>query len=194
MYAITIKPHWAWAILHAGKRVENRDFLPPALVGQRVALHAGRPLGGATAEARALRALAAFLARAGYPAAAVWLKGQRPTLWWTSESAREDGPSLVEAARIAAMAASEKKAGEVFSATPVTADHFLTSCVVATADVLPYSTRIQGHEEIWRHWHRQGAWLIPGCKAPWALCNVKFLAEPVPCAGQQGVWQWRGDA
>lgn len=35
-------PEWAWAIAHAGKWVENRTWFPPdALIGERIAIHAG---------------------------------------------------------------------------------------------------------------------------------------------------------
>ena len=43
MQAITLLQPWAWAIAHAGKRIENRTWKPPAkLVGQRIAIHAGK--------------------------------------------------------------------------------------------------------------------------------------------------------
>lgn len=40
--AYTLKPHWAHAIAHLGKRCENRTRpIPRGLVGKRVAIHAG---------------------------------------------------------------------------------------------------------------------------------------------------------
>ena len=40
--AYTLKPHWAHAIAHSGKRCENRKGpIPKALQGKRVAIHAG---------------------------------------------------------------------------------------------------------------------------------------------------------
>lgn len=45
MRALTLRPHWAHAVAHLGKRVENRTRpIPEALVGQRVAIHAGAVL------------------------------------------------------------------------------------------------------------------------------------------------------
>lgn len=42
---LTIRQPWAWAILHAGKHVENRSWRPPSwLVGKRIALHAAKGL------------------------------------------------------------------------------------------------------------------------------------------------------
>jgi len=43
MLALTLIQPWAWAICHAGKRIENRDWPPPArIIGQRIAIHAGK--------------------------------------------------------------------------------------------------------------------------------------------------------
>ena len=45
--ALTLWPEWAYAIAHLGKRVENRTWEPPAsLIGQRIAIHAGKHVGG----------------------------------------------------------------------------------------------------------------------------------------------------
>ena len=45
MRALTLKPHWAHAVAHLHKRVENRSRpIPPALIGQRIAIHAGASL------------------------------------------------------------------------------------------------------------------------------------------------------
>ena len=34
---------WPWAILHAGKRIENRTWAPPVeMIGQRFLLHAAK--------------------------------------------------------------------------------------------------------------------------------------------------------
>jgi hypothetical protein len=43
--ALTLIQPWAWAITHAGKRIENRSWRPPrSLWGQRLAIHAGKSL------------------------------------------------------------------------------------------------------------------------------------------------------
>lgn len=42
MKALTLHSPWAWAICYLGKDVENRTWQPPAaMVGQRIAIHAG---------------------------------------------------------------------------------------------------------------------------------------------------------
>jgi hypothetical protein len=41
MKALSIKQPWTYAILHLGKRIENRTWAPPAsVIGQTIALHA----------------------------------------------------------------------------------------------------------------------------------------------------------
>jgi len=51
--AISVRQPWAWAILHAGKDVENRSRAGPfrRAVGQRVLIHASRTLRRADVEA-----------------------------------------------------------------------------------------------------------------------------------------------
>ncbi len=45
MKALTLWQPWSWAIAHAGKRIENRSWKPPAsILGQRIAIHAGKKL------------------------------------------------------------------------------------------------------------------------------------------------------
>jgi hypothetical protein len=45
--AYTLKPHWAHAIAHLGKRCENRNTpIPKGLVGTRIAIHAGASMLG----------------------------------------------------------------------------------------------------------------------------------------------------
>ena len=44
MKALTLKPPWAFCITHLGKRIENRTWKPPqSLIGQRFAIHGGKP-------------------------------------------------------------------------------------------------------------------------------------------------------
>lgn len=47
MKALTIWPEWAWAICQLGKDIENRTWSPPAsVIGHRIAIHAGKNVGG----------------------------------------------------------------------------------------------------------------------------------------------------
>lgn len=41
--ALTLHRPWAWAVAHAGKRLENRSWAPPGwALGKRLAIHAGK--------------------------------------------------------------------------------------------------------------------------------------------------------
>jgi hypothetical protein len=70
MWAVTIYPEWVWAILRLSKDCENRGFSPRKLKeGERLALHAGKYVGGRPAkDARqaALDALVFMARRAGW--------------------------------------------------------------------------------------------------------------------------------
>lgn len=47
MMALTLWPEWATAVAHLGKRCENRDWKPPSYaIGARIAIHAGKFIGG----------------------------------------------------------------------------------------------------------------------------------------------------
>lgn len=47
MQALTIYQPWAWAICHAGKRLENRPWAPPpSMIGERLAIHAAVKVDG----------------------------------------------------------------------------------------------------------------------------------------------------
>lgn len=48
MKALTLRHPWAFAIAHWNKRIENRTWSPPpSLLGQRFAIHGGKPPGKA---------------------------------------------------------------------------------------------------------------------------------------------------
>lgn len=43
LYALTLKQPWLWAVLHAGKTIENRKWPPPAkIIRKIIALHASK--------------------------------------------------------------------------------------------------------------------------------------------------------
>lgn len=44
MYALTLRHPWIWAVVHLGKRIENRTWEPPEhLIGQYIAIHGAVP-------------------------------------------------------------------------------------------------------------------------------------------------------
>lgn len=103
MKALTLWRPWPWSILHGSKRIENRPWMPPrSIVGQRIALHAGKtydydgakairsvhpamptsaddhPL-GIVGVATVSAAMLAADARLAHPGLAVWIFG--PCCW-----------------------------------------------------------------------------------------------------------------
>lgn len=65
MYALTLHPHWAWAMVNLGKRVENRPWKPAAHhIGTRIAIHAGRWPGGAMTSRDSQAGIARMIAAA----------------------------------------------------------------------------------------------------------------------------------
>ena len=67
MRSLTLWPEWAWAIDRLDKRVENRDWALP--VGEWIALHAGKSIGGRpglTAREEGYAGLLEMAARAGW--------------------------------------------------------------------------------------------------------------------------------
>lgn len=43
MKALSLSQPWCWAVLHAGKHVENRSWQPPiAMIDQQIAIHAAK--------------------------------------------------------------------------------------------------------------------------------------------------------
>lgn len=45
--ALTLHPEWAWAVCFLDKRIENRVWrLPPGMADSRIAIHAGKEIGG----------------------------------------------------------------------------------------------------------------------------------------------------
>lgn len=99
MNAITVKPQWAYAFIHLGKRVENRSFFPESLLGRMIALHAGKHVGGSPSQPatfRGFRDLSVCMTREGYLASPVWMKGSEPFLAYVDK----DEVEIAKSARI----------------------------------------------------------------------------------------------
>lgn len=72
MRALTIKQPWAYAILRWGKRVENRPLHPPPyLLGQRIAIHAGKSWASKALEWMRERGLAPEALAERFPSGAI---------------------------------------------------------------------------------------------------------------------------
>jgi len=164
MKALTIWPEWIWAILHLGKRVENRSWEPPqAVVGQRIALHAGAHVGGRPGRAatdNGLRSVGGMAVRAGWS----WMLGEEldyvsfcpvcgslgdPVDMWLRE---EDDRELSASCR-----------------------RLVRGAFVGTAILARATTG------------DQTPWAVPGM-VHWHLEDLKVLPEAIPAIGKQRLW------
>ena len=171
MKAITLYPEWAWAICRLGKQVENRTWRPPAnLLGERIAIHAGKSIGGKTSKKGILSALQLM----SYEAV---LAG------WETEYLAGSPYRFTRASRFAIC----------------NSDEIPTSAIVATA-VLTQCTKdfygwfngeIDSGSEEWASGtpevHRLG-WQAPD-QFHWLLEDVRVFAEPVSATGKMGFWE-----
>ena len=97
-HAITVRPNWAYAFVHLGKRIENRTFTPDSLLGRRIALHAGKHIGNGgsrPATFRGLRDLASSMVQSGYLACPVWQDDTPMLAWAESHNAAREQHYLV---------------------------------------------------------------------------------------------------
>lgn len=158
MKAITLHPERAHAIVHLGKRCENRNWKPPAsLIGQRIAIHAGKSIGGRPGRASRDAGLERLLDACPYQLdSEAWgnhdlflrpLGGER---WHTVKTSCILATAILGEPVDVAAAEGERQAEE------------------ARPD--------------WAAWGdlRSRFW--------WPLLDVQRLAIPVPCAGKQGFW------
>lgn len=90
--AITLKPNVAWMLQRGLVISIEKPWAPLALHGYYVALHAGRPYAGPTAEVRALLEVADVARRRGHYACTRWTsRGAIPELIWMTSQEREEG-------------------------------------------------------------------------------------------------------
>jgi len=162
--AITLWPEWAFAIGCLDKRHENRSWEPPSsIVGKRIAIHAGKNIGGRPGEP-AMRNGAYALARA--------MKANG----WCGKFGR--GPGGEKSKRL--FCSFDKREGDIDSGAHRTVE-IKTSAVVATA-VVGDAVRVDADE----------GWKAGGSFA-WRLSQVRWLVQPIESKGAQGIWRMAPD-
>jgi hypothetical protein len=177
MKAITLWPEWAWAIANLDKRIENRIWSPPkGMIGQRIAIHAGANIGGATSRAGMVRGVEAMI-----------------------DEAHCAGWSPVH---IGGGFAVFEKGGKK---TACSLDVIKTSAIVATATLAgcrkehwSQGRRVNGDNSdgprgyIKRNGGPFDLVLALGWQAEgqfhWLLEDVRVLDEPIPMKGKQKLW------
>jgi hypothetical protein len=186
MRALTLHPHWAHAVAHLSKTIENRGRpIPKALVGQRIAIHAGAELPKAFAPAERWR---------------IWALREGGTTW--EQDLRRHLPDLIDTednrwtpVRTRGEAGPDRARFGVGSCR-VDGREIATRAIVATAIVRPYANDWQRfHDpEGWAESAPPEPWGDPTAAYWWALDDVRTLAEPVPVArGQLGLWRMDAD-
>lgn len=161
MKALTIWPEWMWAIANLGKDVENRGYLPPKTIrGQRIALHAGKKVGGKYS-------LNSGRAVIYYDMMACMARRASILCIWNPRGKDKCGS-------ISFRGGDRKWKKMVFREMPV-------GMVVATAVISMNSGIFIPGKEAMSPWAAEGQY-------QWVLEAVNVLKNPVACSGKQGIW------
>ena len=169
MKALTLHQPWATMVALGSKPYETRSWPPPAkLIGQRIAIHAGKSLKGFMPSVPGMRLrwvpkeLRRYLPRdhryAGqFVLGAVVCTARLVAAHLVHDRWERDGEYVMASAGRASMAS---------HLDPSISDDILRRFRIdASGDFSP------------------GRWA-------WRLLDIEKLPEPVPATGQQGLWEW----
>lgn len=176
MKAITIQQPWAWAICHAGKRIENRAWhnapglLAQArrLVGQRIAIHAAKGMGKRSefhAAAERVIEIVGAEKMARLPAILSDFKGR-----WSTANDVPRG-AVVAVATLAALART------LDNGCRIPEGNIVASCMLCRG-MLPSSEPCSSADP----------WAIPGTIGL-VLADVSVLTRSAPHKGAQGFFE-----
>lgn len=176
--ALTLWPEWLSVGLRLDKFTaggENRPRPPPAaIIGKRIALHAGKYIGGrASAYWDGLRSVFGTAAESGW-------KVYRPHEAVYTLRKRNPG-ELVHRDGIFALNYEGEREGDIKIVVP---DDIVTSAVMATAVVTGYRTPTPSPTTPWQM-------ATPIGEKPsylWMFKDLEVLPKPIACPGMQGVW------
>lgn len=165
---LTLHGIWPWAIVHLGKRVENRSERFARMIAGQIgdgwlAIHAGKNIGN----------------RPGRPGTCEAFEAVSETAELTADWHSEWGKSCTRGG------VTHDEPGAIFQRgderRTVLASEIITSAVVAVCrvrGVLPPGVVYP--------------WKVPD-SAALKLDEVRVLPEPVPCGGSQGLWRLPDD-
>ena len=175
MKALTIRQPWATLIALGVKTIETRSWrAPKALIGQRVAIHAGK-------------ALPPFGLQLG-----PWTIVDTPGRWVASDCDR----GLVRDLPLGAVVAVATLADcvPIVQATAELATRAVEPCVVIGYGddlTLYHPTNREGlnwgldvDDQLPYGDYQPGRWA-------WMLTDIDQLLDPIPATGKQGVWEWK---
>lgn len=156
--AITLWPEWVWAITVLGKPVENRSWWHNLPAGTKIALHAGKHIGG-------------------HPGATAKMMGLRRVQGQSWEAGWSSGTSFMNE-RLDGLDEYRFERGAERHLVQVA--HIPTSAIVAIVTLGAREDRpiVRGTPT---------GWAVPG-DVHWWFDEVQVLPTPVPCAGRQGLW------
>ena len=172
MKAITLWPEWCFAITKLDKRVENRTWKPPAaLIGQRIAIHAGKNAGGSASRRGRLHGLHLMLEEA------------HKAGWWKVNS--DPGDLYI----------SKDGVTHRCNMDDITTGTIVSTAILAGCKLDPWFENV--HKivpEIPRGLTRVETRVSPiGWQAEgqyhWLLEDVQVLDKPVPAKGRMGFWE-----
>lgn len=165
MKALTLHRPWARFVANGEKRIENRGWAPPLkLLGQRIAIHAGRHWADEGAE---------YIEE---------VLGLKPSQWPAADSLKMHPEGIIGTARLIGWCHLEPAAdGETMLQAP--------GAGVEYTELLPPG---QGHRDVpIVYTPRDREWMFgPVC---WVLRDAVMLAKPVPCRGLQKLWEVKAD-
>ena len=195
--ALTLKQPWPWAIVHAGKNVENRTWpVPPKLFASKCSWCRGLgvdpgamnqllgpdcPVCGASGR-EPLRVMVHAGAQWDFGAfpsvsnAARWAllaDGTRVMSWKRKDV---DNNRTWTVKRSKAGSQDESPYGAVVAVATITGSHSEWDCLTDTAGVSSCSTWAMSATNDKPMWH-------------WELADVQPLAAPVPAKGRLGLWK-----
>lgn len=168
MWALTLHPEWAWAILNLDKRVENRRWPPPpVLTAKRFLLHAGAHLGGRPGD------------RSAHDGTERMLRATSCAGW---RVVRISG--RVRPYRLVAHLYSERHRGNVPAVLDT--DEIVRGAIVGSAVLDGCTTVILSTPTI-RPWAESGCYV-------WLLSGVAHVLPPIPAKGRQRFWRFNENA
>ena len=198
MKALTIWPEWVLAFKVLQKDIENRCWpAPKELIGQRIALHAGRRIGGVvlpgdTGLGRSVKQRERALSHYGD----VTMMGQ--AAGWEFEPAT----CIADLNNRRGLYIFHRTGKDNHGLSPLPSlfatwwyDKCPFGCIFATAK-LEWSSFLDRKVNLnrpygiktYRNGKRAGPWSIPG-QHGFRLTEYRSLKEPVPCRGAQKFWE-----
>jgi len=175
--ALTLWPEWGVAFTRLDKRVENRPAPPfRNLIGQRIAFHMGKWIGGRKAgEFEGLHSLFATAAESGWkvyrPHEMVFTLRKRAP----RELVHRDGGTML------ALDYEAEREGDIKIHVP---EDIITSAITFTAVIGGFHPPTPDPRIPWQ----VGTQRDDEPSFAWIIEDVEVLETPVTCPGMQGVW------